>query len=66
MPTDVLEAVHIAELEEESIRLLRPYLKEMQELVRTKNIQLLDKREEPKSEWHECQLDDKKVYLTIA
>ena len=66
MPTDVLETVHIAELEEESIRLLRPYLKEMQELVRTKNVQLIDKREEPKSKWHEYQLDDKRVYLTIA
>jgi isoleucyl-tRNA synthetase len=66
IPTDVLETVHIAELEEESIRLLRPYLKEMQELVRTRKVQLLGKREETKGEWHECQLDDKKICLMIT
>jgi valyl-tRNA synthetase len=66
MPADVLETVHIAELEEENIRLLRPYLKEMQELVRTRKVQLLGKREESKGEWHECQLDDKKICLMIT
>jgi isoleucyl-tRNA synthetase len=65
VPTDVLEAVHVAELDEESIRLLKPYLKEMEELVRAKNVRLHGKREEFEAKWHEYQLDDRKVYVAI-
>jgi isoleucyl-tRNA synthetase len=65
VPTDVLEAVYIAELEDESIRLLKPYLTEMKELVRAKNVHLQGNREETEAEWHEYQLDDKKVYIAI-
>jgi hypothetical protein len=66
MPTDVLEAVHIAELEEESVKLLRPYLREMEELVRAKSVYIHEKREEMAVEWHEHQLDDKKVFIAIS
>jgi isoleucyl-tRNA synthetase len=66
VPTDVLEAVHIAELEKESIALLRPYLREMEELVRAKRVHIHERREEIAAEWHEHQLDDKKVYLAIS
>jgi isoleucyl-tRNA synthetase len=66
LPTDVLEAVRLAELDDESIRLLQPYVEEMQDLVRAKRVQLQSKREETKTEWHECQLDDKKVYINIT
>jgi isoleucyl-tRNA synthetase len=65
VPTDVLEAVHIAELEDESIRLLKPYLKMMEELVRAKNVYLHGSQEEVKAKWHEHQLDDKKIYIAI-
>jgi len=65
VPTDVLEAVHIAELEDESIRLLKPYLKEMEELVRAKNVYLHGRREEVGAKWHEYPLDDKKIYIAI-
>jgi isoleucyl-tRNA synthetase len=65
MPTDILEAVYIAELDDESIRLLKPYLKEMEALVRTKSVHLHARREEVKAEWHENQLDDKKIYIAI-
>jgi valyl-tRNA synthetase len=65
MPTDVLEAVHIAELDGESVRLLKPYLKEMEELVRTKKVLLHSSREEMEAKWHEHQLDDKKIYIAI-
>ena len=65
VPTDVLEAVHIAELEDESIRLLKPYLKMMEELVRANNVYLHGNREEVKTKWHEHQLDDKKIYIAI-
>ena len=66
MPTDLLEAVHIAELDEESNNLLKPYLREMAELVRTKQVNLHSSREKLQAEWHESQLDDKKVYVAIA
>jgi len=65
VPTDVLDAVYIAELEDESIRLLKPYLKEMKELVRAKNVCLHGSREEVEAKWHEHQLDDKKIYIAI-
>jgi isoleucyl-tRNA synthetase len=65
MPTDVLEVVHIAELDDESVRLLKPYLKEMEELVRTKKVQLHTSREEIDAKWHEHQLDDKRIYIAI-
>jgi len=66
MPSDILGAIHIAELDEESMTLLKPYLAEMQELVRTKNVSLQSRREDVRAEWHECQLDDKKIYVTIS
>jgi len=64
-PTDILETVRIAELDEESIRLLEPYLNEMKELVRAKTIELYNKPEETKGKWHEYQLDDKKISIAI-
>jgi isoleucyl-tRNA synthetase len=66
VPTDILDAVHIAELEEESIKLINPYLKEMEELVRTRKVYLQNRREEVEVEWHEYKLDDKKVYIAIT
>jgi isoleucyl-tRNA synthetase len=65
MPTDVLDAVHIAELDDESVRLLKPYLKMMEELVRAKKVYLHGNREELKAKWHEHQLDDKKIHIAI-
>jgi valyl-tRNA synthetase len=65
MPTDLLEEVDIAELDDEGIRLLQPYVKEMGELVRTKKINLRNNRDNSSSEWHESQLDEKKVYISI-
>jgi isoleucyl-tRNA synthetase len=64
-PTDVLDVVRMAELDEETIQLLRPYLQEMKELTRTKDIRLDINREETSTEWHESQLDEKKVYIAI-
>ncbi len=66
MPTDILDAVYIAELDAESIRLLKPYLMEMEELVRTKKIHLQSDCEGMKTKWHKCSMDDKQVYITIS
>jgi isoleucyl-tRNA synthetase len=65
MPTDILEAVHLAELDQESIKLVEPYLTEMAELVRTKKVYLHKKRTEVKAEWREYLLDNKKIFIAI-
>jgi len=65
MPTDMLAAVRLAELDEESIGLLNPYLNEMKELVRTKKISFQKDRSEVQAKWHEYQIDDKKVHIAI-
>jgi isoleucyl-tRNA synthetase len=65
MPTDVLDSVHIAELDNESIGLLESYLAEMAELVRAKKVYLHGSRGEVEAEWHESELDGKKIYINI-
>jgi isoleucyl-tRNA synthetase len=65
VPTDVLDAVHIAELDDESTGLLEAYLQEMAELVRAKKVYLHRSRNEVDVEWCEYQVDDKKTYVAI-
>jgi len=65
MPTDILESVHLAELNQESMKLVEPYLTEMAELVRTKKVYLHKTKAEVKADWHEYRLDDKKVFIAI-
>jgi isoleucyl-tRNA synthetase len=65
VPTDVLDAVHVAELDDESIGLLGSYLQEMTELVRAKKVYLHRSRSETKAEWHGSELDGKKIYVNI-
>jgi hypothetical protein len=65
MPTDVLDGVHIAELEEENVLLLGPYLEEMAALVRTKKVYIHTSRSEVEADWHESELDGKKIQVNI-
>jgi isoleucyl-tRNA synthetase len=65
VPTDVLDAVHIAEFDEDSMGLLQSYLAEMSELVRTKKVYLHAKRSEVDAEWHESKLDGNRIYINI-
>jgi len=65
VPTDVLDAVHVAELDSESIGLLESYLQEMAELVRAKKVYLHRSRSEVEVEWCEYQVDDKKIYVAV-
>jgi isoleucyl-tRNA synthetase len=65
MPTDILDAVHIADLEAESMALLKPYLEEMAGLVRTKKVYLHGSCSEVETEWHESELDGKKICITV-
>jgi isoleucyl-tRNA synthetase len=64
-PTDIVDAVHIAELEPENIKLLKPYITEMEALVRTKKIHVHDNQTEVGAEWHQDKLDKKKIYIAV-
>ena len=66
VPTDIVNNIHVAGLKDEKIKILKPYLEEMKNLVRTKNIQLHGDREEFKADWREYRLDDEKVYIAIT
>jgi hypothetical protein len=64
-PTDIVEAVHVAELDPENIALLKPFVAEMEGLVRAKTVQVHGERVEVDAEWHESKLDKKKVYVAV-
>ncbi len=65
MPTDLLEAVHIAELDRESMELLEPYLTEMADLVRARKVYMNENRVEIDIKWHASKLDNKQIYINI-
>jgi isoleucyl-tRNA synthetase len=65
VPTDVLDAVHIAELDENGMELLTPFLEEMAELVRARKVYLQGSRSEVDADWHESKLDGKRIFLSI-
>ena len=64
-PTDIVEVVHVAELEPRDIELLNPFLTEMEELVRAKMIQVHGERVKVDADWHESKLDKKKVSVAV-
>jgi valyl-tRNA synthetase len=64
-PTDIVDAVHVAELEPKDIEMLNPFLAEMQELVRAKKVHVHRERVEVNADWHENKLDKKKVYVAV-
>ena len=66
VPTDILETVHVAGLDEESIRLLKPYMGQMADLVRAKKVQLHRSTEGVEAKWHEYSLDERKIYVAIS
>ena len=65
VPTETLESVHIAELDGESMGLLEPYLAEMAGLVRARKVYLHVACSEVEAEWHESELDGKKIQINI-
>lgn len=65
VPTEVLESVHIAELDAESMELLNPYLEEMTGLIRARKVYLHLRSSEVETRWFESELDGKKVFLNI-
>jgi isoleucyl-tRNA synthetase len=65
-PTDILETAHIAELDPETTQLLTPHITEMVNLIRTKKIQLHNNTNTlQNTTWHETELDNKKIHITL-
>jgi isoleucyl-tRNA synthetase len=65
VPTEFLDAVHIAELNSDNTQLLLPYLDEMADLVRVRKIHLHKNRYELDVDWKETKLDGKKILIAI-
>ncbi len=64
-PTDILENVYLAELDDGNAELLKPHLQNMAELVRAKAVSLKKDRKMLEAKWHECSLDNKKICIAI-
>jgi isoleucyl-tRNA synthetase len=65
VPTEILESVHIADLDAENMGLLEPYLEEMAGLVRARKVYLHSSYSEVQAEWRESELDGKKIHINI-
>jgi hypothetical protein len=65
VPTEILESVHIADLDAENMGLLEPYLEEMAGLVRARKVYLHSNYSEVQAEWRESELDGKKIHINI-
>lgn len=65
VPTEILNAVHIAKLDEDSIELLEPYLTEMADLVRIRKVFLHNSSSEIAAKWKEIKLDGQKILMEI-
>jgi len=65
MPTEILEAAHIAGLEQNDVKLLEPHLELMRELVRVKRVELHTAKPETPMKWREFRLDGRTVHIAI-
>ena len=65
IPTDIVDAVHVSELDPRDMELLNPFLDELQELVRAKKVHVHLERIVVNADWHENKLDQKKVYVAV-
>lgn len=65
IPTEIIENVHIAGLDEEQLKQLQPFISKMAELVRARKVYLTSGQPETEAKWHQYQLDDKKIYISI-
>ena len=65
VPTETLDSAHIAQLDAETIGLLEPYLEEMANLVRARKVYLHVDKNEVDTQWHDSELDGKKIRINI-
>jgi isoleucyl-tRNA synthetase len=65
-PTEILESVHLAELNSNTIKLLNPHLEKMVELVRTRKVDLQSNKADLNVDWREFEVDGKTVSVAIS
>ena len=65
VPTDILESVRIAGLEEGEVEMLKGYSETMLGLVRAKKIEFLTEVEGSREGWHKSRLDGRTIYINI-
>ena len=64
-PTDIVNVVHVADLDPEDIKILSPFIDEMEELVRAKKVNVHQKKIDINADWNETKLDKKKVHVAV-
>lgn len=64
-PTEILDSVYIANLDQRSSELLKPHLKTMEELVRTKRVQIRKTMTGIEASFHKYKVDREEVYIAI-
>jgi len=64
-PTEILDSVYLAKLDRRSSELLKPHLKTMTELVRTKRVHIQKTMKGIKASFHEYKIDGGVVYVAI-
>lgn len=65
-PTEILESVHLTQLDPEAVRLLSPHLEKMLELVRAREIDLQAAKKNLRVDWQEFEVDGKTVFVAIS
>jgi len=65
-PTDVLSIVYLSGLDLKSTDFLRPHLRTMAGLVRSKEVSIEETCSEVDVDWHDYKLDNNKVSIAIS
>jgi len=65
IPTEIIGSVYIAGLNEEQLKLLKPFTSQMAELVRAREVQLYSGQPKLEAKWHRYQLDESEIQIAI-
>jgi len=64
-PTDILKEVHVSGLNSEDLKLLKPHMEALKELVRANEVKLYSEPIKLDVKWHEFKLDGAHIYIAI-
>jgi isoleucyl-tRNA synthetase len=65
-PSDYLKCAYIFGLDDESQNLIRPYLAEMRDLVRSRGVVICRDKGDVDVQWNEFEMDDRKILLALS
>jgi isoleucyl-tRNA synthetase len=65
-PIDIVNSVHISELDPEDMEILTPHIAEMEKLVRTKKVYIHEEQTKINADWYETKLDKKKFFIAVS